>query len=90
MFLEASLLKGDDKATKEDVEKWTKPLLDEFLNTLYFEEALKEISDKFSKNTINMFFEQVFDEVRVYWQIHAPKWTIYLKKRENEKKFGIV
>ena len=66
LFLEASLLKGDDKATKEDVEKWTKPLLDEFLNTLYFEEALKEISDKFSKNTINMFFEQVFDEVRVY------------------------
>jgi len=62
-YSEASLLKGDDKATKEDVEKWTKPLLDEFLNTLYFEEALKEISDKFSKNTINMFFEQVFDEV---------------------------
>merc|ERR1719282_1785407 len=58
-----TLLKGPNDAKIEDIEKWTKPLIDEFLHNLDFEETIKEISEKFSNNTITMFLETVFNEV---------------------------
>ena len=62
-ILSETLLKGPNDAKIDDVEKWTKPLLDEFLHNLDFEETIKEISEKFSNNTITMFLETVFNEV---------------------------
>ena len=56
-------LKGADNTDREQLEKWTKSLLDEFLNIGNFEEALQEITEKFSNNTISTFLENVFEKV---------------------------
>jgi len=60
---EASLLKGADNTERDLLEKWTKSLLDEFLNIGNFEEALQEITEKFSNKTISTFIEIVFEMV---------------------------
>ena len=59
----ASLLKGADNIERDLLEKWTKSLLDEFLNIGNFEEALQEVTEKFSNNTISTFIEIVFEMV---------------------------
>ena len=63
VLAEPSLLKGADNTDREQLEKWTKSLLDEFLNIGNFEEALQEITEKFSNNTISTFLENVFEKV---------------------------
>ena len=64
VLAEPSLLKGADNTDREQLEKWTKSLLDEFLNIGNFEEALQEITEKFSNNTISTFLENVFEKVK--------------------------
>ena len=56
-------LNGADKASIDEVEKWTKPLLDEFLNLVNYEDTVKEVAEKFSSNTISMFVSTVFNQV---------------------------
>ena len=64
-----SLLKGADNTDREQLEKWTKSLLDEFLNIGNFEDALQEITEKFSSSTISTFLENVFEKVIYIIQI---------------------
>ena len=61
-FLEVGL-NGSDNTTEAEIQKWTKPLIDEFINNGDVEEAIKEISEKFSSKTIEMFIKNVFNEV---------------------------
>lgn len=56
-------LNGSEITSDEDIQKWTKPLLEEFINNGDFEETIKEISEKFSCKTIEKFIENVFNEV---------------------------
>ena len=56
-------LNGSDNTTEAEIQKWTKPLIEEFINNGDFEEAIKEISEKFSSKTIEKFIENVFNEV---------------------------
>jgi len=56
-------LNGSDQTSDEDIQKWTKPLIEEFVNNGDFEETIKEISEKFSSKTIEKFIENVFNEV---------------------------
>ena len=39
-------------------------MLDEFFNIVNYDDTLKEICEKFSNQTIGMFLECVFNEVR--------------------------
>merc|ERR1719192_3098847 len=56
-------LNGSDSTTEAEIQKWTKPLIEEFINNGDFEETIKEISEKFSSKTIEKFIENVFNEV---------------------------
>jgi len=47
----------------DEVEKWTIPLLNEFLNNVDYNEAIKEIGEKFSSGTIATFVEVLFNQV---------------------------
>ena len=58
------MLKGKDNVPIEQIEKWTKPLLDEFFNIVNYDDTLKEICEKFSNQTIGKFLECVFNEVK--------------------------
>ena len=54
---------GSDNTSDEDIVKWTKPLIEEFVNNGDFEETIKEIAEKFSSKTIQKFLEEVFNQV---------------------------
>lgn len=56
-------LNGSDQTSDEEIQKWTKPLIEEFINNGDFEETIKEIAEKFSAKTIEKFIENVFNEV---------------------------
>ena len=56
-------LNGSDNTSEAEIQKWTKPLIEEFINNGDFEETIKEISEKFSSKTIEKFIENVFNEV---------------------------
>ena len=56
-------LNGSDNVSEEEIQKWTKPLIEEFINNGDFEETIKEITEKFSSKTIEKFIENVFNEV---------------------------
>ena len=56
-------LTGSDNTSDEDIVKWTKPLIEEFVNNGDFEETIKEIAEKFSSKTIQKFLEEVFNQV---------------------------
>ena len=56
-------LTGSDTTSDEDIEKWTKPLIEEFVNNGDFDETIKEISEKFSIKTIEKFLGEVFNQV---------------------------
>ena len=45
------------------VEKWTVPLLEEFLHNVDYEEAINEVANKFSCGTITLFVESLFNQV---------------------------
>merc|ERR1719210_3145945 len=61
-YTEVSLT-GSDNTSDEDIVKWTKPLIEEFVNNGDFEETIKEIAEKFSSKTIQKFLEEVFNQV---------------------------
>ena len=61
-FLEVYLT-GSDNTSEAEIQKWTKPLIEKFINNGDFEETIKEISEKFSSKTIEKFIENVFNEV---------------------------
>ena len=54
---------GSDNTSDEDIVKWTKPLIEHFLNNGDFEETIKEIAEKLSSKTIEKFLEEVFNLV---------------------------
>ena len=56
-------LNGLANATRDDLEKWTIPLLNEFLHNVDYDETLKEVGEKFSPGTIEQFVEIIFNEV---------------------------
>ena len=56
-------LTGSDNTSDEDIVKWTKPLIEHFLNNGDFEETIKEIADKLSSKIIEKFLEEVFNLV---------------------------
>lgn len=56
-------LKGKENASEAEIEKWTIPLLNEFLHNYDFEEAIKEIGEKFSHETVVKFVEVVLNNV---------------------------
>lgn len=56
-------LNGSDNTSEEEIQKWTRPLIEEFINNGDFEETIKEITEKFSSKTIEKFIENVFNEV---------------------------
>lgn len=56
-------LRGPPNASRGDIEKWTDPLLNEFLHNVDYDEAIKEIGEKFSSGTIAVFVETVFNQV---------------------------
>jgi len=56
-------LKGPANLDWDEVDKLTKPLIDEYLNIGNTEETLKEIGDKFSSNTITLFIGSVCNQV---------------------------
>jgi len=56
-------LNGPSKASYEELEKWTEPLLKEFCHNVDYNEAIKEIGEKFSPETIAQFVEIVLNQV---------------------------
>lgn len=56
-------LSGAATASMDDLEKWTIPLLNEFLHNVDYNEAIKEIGEKFSSGTIANFVEILFNQV---------------------------
>ena len=56
-------LKGATDLSLDEVDNLTRPLIEEFLNIKNYDEALKEIAEKFSSNTIPMFLSSVFNQV---------------------------
>ena len=57
------MLKGLPDVDRATVEKWTVPLLEEFLHNVDYEEAINEVANKFSSGTINLFVESLFNQV---------------------------
>merc|ERR1712142_407253 len=56
-------LNGPSNASYDDLEKWTEPLLKEFCHNVDYNEAIKEIGEKFSPETIAQFVEIVLNKV---------------------------
>jgi len=56
-------LNGPTEASRDDVEKWTTPLLNEYLHNVDLAEAIKEVGEKFSSATIPTLVEVIFNEV---------------------------
>lgn len=56
-------LMGKAGASEAELEKWTTPLLNEFLHNVDFTEAIKEIGEKFSPETVVKFVENVLNNV---------------------------
>merc|ERR1719270_836146 len=56
-------LNGPANASYNDLEKWTEPLLKEFCHNVDYNEAIKEIGEKFSPETIAQFVEIVLNQV---------------------------
>jgi len=56
-------LNGSANASMDDLEKWTMPLLNEFLHNVDYDEAIKEVGEKFSTGTIAKFVEILFNQV---------------------------
>jgi len=56
-------LMGSPNATDQEIRKWTTPLLNEFLHNVDYNEAIKEIGERFSVETIAKFVEEVLNEV---------------------------
>jgi len=56
-------LNGPANASYNDLEKWTEPLLKEFCHNVDYNEAIKEIGEKFSPETIAQFVEIVLNKV---------------------------
>jgi len=56
-------LNGPANASMDDLEKWTIPLLNEFLNNVNYEETIMEVGEKFSNGTIAKFVEIILNQV---------------------------
>jgi len=56
-------LNGPANATRDQLEKWTEPLLKEFINNVDYNEAIKEIGEKFTSETIATFVESALNIV---------------------------
>jgi len=66
-------LKGKESATEEELEKWTIPLLNEYLHNYDFDEAIKEIGEKFSHETMAKFVEVVLNNVLERTSTHRTR-----------------
>merc|ERR1711936_1435876 len=62
IYLTEVPLNGPANASMDDLEKWTIPLLNEFLNNVNYEETIMEVGEKFSNGTIAKFVEIILNQ----------------------------